>query len=92
MLLSLHIGFSFVRIAVACAILERISGFEPSSETIAPRYLNHSHTLIVAVMFGNTFTFFTGNLPYRTKGVIENFRIAEMRNKIVHKGHFLDVV
>ena len=39
MLLSLKIGFSFVRAAVACAILERISGFEPSSETTAPRYL-----------------------------------------------------
>ena len=33
MLLSLQMGFSFVRATVACAILERISGFEPSSET-----------------------------------------------------------
>ena len=32
-------SFSFVRAAVACAILERTSGFEPSSETTAPRYL-----------------------------------------------------
>ena len=40
MLLSLQIGFSFVRAAVACAIVERISGLEPSSETTAPRYLN----------------------------------------------------
>ena len=39
MLLSLQMGFSFVRAAVACAILERISGLEPSSETIAPRNL-----------------------------------------------------
>ena len=39
MLLSLQMGFSFVRAAVACAILERTSGLEPSSETIAPRYL-----------------------------------------------------
>ena len=39
MLLSHNIGFSFVRAAVACAILERTAGFEPSSETIAPRYL-----------------------------------------------------
>ena len=38
-LLSLHIGFSFVRPAVAYAIPERTSDFEPSSETIAPRYL-----------------------------------------------------
>ena len=38
-LLSLQIGFSFVRAAVAYAILERISGLQPSSETTAPRYL-----------------------------------------------------
>ena len=41
MLLSLQMGLSFVRAAVACAILERTSGLEPSSETIAPRYLKH---------------------------------------------------
>ena len=39
MLLSLQMGFSFVRAAVACAILERISCLEPSNETTAPRYL-----------------------------------------------------
>ena len=39
MLLSLQMGFSFVRAAVACAIIERTSGLEPSSETTAPRYL-----------------------------------------------------
>ena len=39
MLLSLQMGFSFVRAAVACAILERTFGLEPSSETTAPRYL-----------------------------------------------------
>ena len=38
-LLSLQMGFSFVRAAVGCAIIERISGLEPSSETTAPRYL-----------------------------------------------------
>ena len=38
-MLSLQMGFSFVRAAVACAILERTSGLEPSSETTAPRYL-----------------------------------------------------
>ena len=31
--------FSFVSAAVACAVLERISGLEPKSKTIAPRYL-----------------------------------------------------
>ena len=31
-MLFLKIGFSFVSAAVACAVLERISGFEPSSE------------------------------------------------------------
>ena len=39
MLLSLQMGFSFVRAAVACAVLERTSGLEPSSETTAPSYL-----------------------------------------------------
>ena len=38
MLLSLQMGFSFVRVAMACAILEKTSGLEPSSETTAPRY------------------------------------------------------
>ena len=39
MLLYLQMGFSFVRAAVARAILERTSGLEPSSKTTAPRYL-----------------------------------------------------
>ena len=39
MLIFLHIGFSFVSVALACAILKRPSGVEPSSEAIAPRYL-----------------------------------------------------
>ena len=34
-LLSLKIGLSFIRAAVACAIHEITSGFEPSSETTA---------------------------------------------------------
>ena len=38
-LLSLRIGFSFVTAALACAILERISGFDPSFETTASRYV-----------------------------------------------------
>ena len=37
-LLSLYIGFSFVRVAVACAVLERTSCSGLSSETNAPRY------------------------------------------------------
>ena len=37
-ILSLHISFNFVRAAVAFVILERISGFQPSSEMIARRY------------------------------------------------------
>ena len=39
MLISLQICFSYVRAAMALAILERTSGFEPSYETTAPRYL-----------------------------------------------------
>ena len=38
MFLLLQIGFSFVKAAVACAILERTSGLEPSSETTVLRH------------------------------------------------------
>ena len=38
-LLSIQIGFSLVNAAVVCAILESISGLEPSSVMIEPRYL-----------------------------------------------------
>ena len=39
MLLSLQMGFSFVRAAVTCAIHVRTSGLVPSSKTTTPRYL-----------------------------------------------------
>ena len=39
MLLSVKIGFSFVRAAVVCAVLKRISGFVLPSDKIAPKYL-----------------------------------------------------
>ena len=38
-LLSIQTGFSRVNAAVACAILESISGLEPSSVITEPRYL-----------------------------------------------------
>ena len=38
-LLSIQTGFSLVSAAVACAILESISGLEPSSVITEPRYL-----------------------------------------------------
>ena len=37
MVLSLHISVSFVKTAMADAVLKRTSGLEPSSETIATR-------------------------------------------------------
>ena len=37
-LLSFQTGFSLVNAAVVCAILESISGFEPSSVITEPRY------------------------------------------------------
>ena len=40
--LSLHMIFSLERAAVVWAILERFSGFDPSLEMIAPRYLKFS--------------------------------------------------
>lgn len=39
MFLLFHIGFNFVSAAVVCAILERISGLDPSSVIIPPKYL-----------------------------------------------------
>ena len=38
-LLSIQTGFNFVNAAVVCAILESISGLEPSSVILEPRYL-----------------------------------------------------
>ena len=38
-LLSIQTGFSLVNATVACAILESISGLEPSSVVTEPRYL-----------------------------------------------------
>ena len=38
-LMSIQTGFSFVNAAVVCAILENISGLEPSSGITEPRYL-----------------------------------------------------
>ena len=46
--LSFETGFNLVNAAVVCAILESISGLEPSSVITEPRYLklllNKSHT------------------------------------------------
>ena len=42
MFLSLHLIFSLEKAAVVWAILERISGFDPSLEMSAPRYLKFS--------------------------------------------------
>ena len=39
MLLSFQTGFNLVNVAVVCAVLESISGFEPSSDTTESRYL-----------------------------------------------------
>ena len=38
-LLSIQTGFSLVNAAVVCAVLESISGLEPSSVITEPRYL-----------------------------------------------------
>ena len=58
MLLSLQMGFSFVRAAVACAIFERTSGLEHSSETTAPR-----HLMLVTVPNLCPFTFISFWMP-----------------------------
>ena len=43
-LLLFKTGFILVNAAVVCAILESISGLEPSSVITEPRYLKLSHT------------------------------------------------
>ena len=58
MLLSFQMGFSCVRTAVAYAILERISGLEPSSETTTPRCLK-----LVTVPSFCSFTFISLWMP-----------------------------
>ena len=68
MSLSLQMGFSFVRAAVACAILERISGLEPSSETTAPRYLK-----LVSVPNLCPFTFISLWMPFHCLSSIWSF-------------------
>ena len=57
-MLSLQMGLRFVRAAVACAILERISGLGPLSETTAPRYLK-----LVTVSSFCLFTFISLWMP-----------------------------
>ena len=64
MLLSLQMGFSFVTTAMACAILEKISGLEPSSETTAPRYLK-----ILTVLIFCTFTFSSSWMSFDLLGI-----------------------
>ena len=54
-LLSIQTGFSLVNAAVICAILESISGLEPSSVITEPRYLK-----LVTVSSFCPFTLVTG--------------------------------
>ena len=56
-LLPFETGFSLVNVAVVCGILESISGLEPSSVVIEPRYLKlvtvssfRPFTLIIVLM------------------------------------------
>ena len=58
LLLSVQMGFSFVRATVACSILERIYGSEPSPEKTAPRYLK-----LVTVPSFYLFTFVSHWMP-----------------------------
>ena len=51
MLLSFPTGFDLVNAAVVCAILESISGFEPSSVITEPRYLKLVTVLNLSIYF-----------------------------------------
>ena len=58
-MLSLQMGFNFVRAVMACAIIERTSGLELSSETTTPRYLK-----LVTVPSFCPFTFISLWMPF----------------------------
>ena len=77
MLLSLQMGFTFVKAAVAWAILERTSGLEPSSETTAPWYWNALLPLSLLDAIGTVchqFGLFGTDLHLiPCKGFVENF-------------------
>ena len=68
-------GFSFVRAAVTCAILERTSGLEPSSETNAPMYLK-----LVAVPNFCPSTFISRLMPARDKQAQTMFLLKPCTN------------
>ena len=59
-LLSVQTGFNLVNAAAVCAILESISGLEPSSVTTEPRYLklvtvsSFSPFTLISVLIGAT--------------------------------------
>ena len=57
-LLSFQIGFNLVSAAVVCAILESISGYEPSLVIIEPRYLK-----LVTVLSFYPFTLISVLMP-----------------------------
>ena len=59
-LLSIQTGFSLVNASVACAILESISGLEPSSAITEPRYLK-----LVTVSSCCPFTLISVLMPQR---------------------------
>ena len=50
-LLSIQTGFSLVNAAVVCAILESISGLEPSSVITEPRYLKLVTVKLLSIHF-----------------------------------------
>ena len=62
MFLSFQITFSLVTAAVVWAILESTSGFDPSSDTIIPKYL-------IKAMDGLKFLFVYGNVSTDAVGV-----------------------
>ena len=68
-MLSLQMGFSFVRAAVASAIIERTSGLELSSETTTPRYLK-----LVTVPSFCPFTFISLWMPLALLSTVRSSR------------------
>ena len=81
MLLSLQMGISFVRAAVACSILERTSGLEPSSETTAPRYLK-----LVTVPNFCPYTFISLWINFHILQKLQTLARVELFSSPIHTG------
>ena len=84
MFLSLHMIFSLERAAVVWSILERISGFDPSLEMIAPKYLKISSSLwpFILISLWKSFGLFV--ITFVLSGPISNlYRVVVLSRRSI---------